>query len=262
MDKKFFRRAEVMSKKFFALILAFVTAFNFLTVNVACAATDEEKAAKKEQKEQKKMDKELLKAHRKKNILQVEQWAQGGDLQAQIILYYAYSTGQHVKRNAETAEQWKAAVGADNENFLENFIPIAYHKKKKVPLQEFYGFAAAHSQLGEGVPVNYDDAVRWAQLGASENDPLSLAVLGSAYYTGRGLQQDYKKAIEYFKRADEEPIALYLLSDAYANGNGVDKDLDKSKFYADYLKLVRQPKIDKQTAKNMRKLKKEMESKK
>ncbi|MBR1645958.1 MAG: sel1 repeat family protein [Selenomonadaceae bacterium] len=262
MDKKFFRRAEVMSKKFFALILVFFTVFNFLSVDVAGAATDEEKTAKKERKAQKKKEKELLKAHRKTNILQVEQWAQNGDLQAQIILYYAYSTGQHVKRNAETAAQWKATVGKDNENFLENFIPIAYHKKKKVPLQEFYGFAAAHSQLGEGVPVNYDDVVRWAQLGASENDPLSLAILGTAYYTGRGLQQDYAKALEFFKRADTEPIALYHLSDAYAHGNGVDKDLQKSKFYSDYLKLVRQPKIDKQTEKNMRKLKKEMEAKK
>lgn len=261
MDKKFLRRVKVM-KKIFALILAFMVSFNFLTVGVVSAASDEEKAAKKEKKEQSKKEKELLKAHRKTNIIQVEQWAEGGDLQAQIILYYAYSTGQRVKRNEETAEQWKAKVGKDNEDFLENFIPIAYHKKKKVPLEQFYGFAATHSQIGEGVPVNFDDAVRWAQLGSSENDALSLAILGTAYYTGRGLGQDYAKALEYFKRAGEEPIALFHLSDAYAHGNGVDKDLEKSKFYADYLNLVRQPKIDKQTAKNMRKLKKEMEAKK
>ena len=88
-----------------------------------------------------------------------------------------------------------------------------------------------------------------------------MAVLGSAYYTGRGLRQDYAKALELLKRAGDEPIALALLSDAYANGNGVDKDLEKSRFYADYLKLIRQPKIDEQTAKNLRKLKKEMEAK-
>lgn len=249
-----------MSKKIFALILAFVTIFNFLSADVQ-AATDEEKAAKKERKLEKKRQKELLKAHRKTNILQVEQWAQEGDLQAKIIMYYACSTGQHVKHDEKAAAQWKASVGKDNETFLANFIPIEYHKKKKVPMQMFYGFAACNSQLGENVPLNYDDAVRWAQLGASENDPLSLAVLGSAYYTGRGLRQDYAKALELLKRAGDEPIALALLSDAYANGNGVDKDLEKSRFYADYLKLIRQPKIDEQTAKNLRKLKKEMEAK-
>ena len=249
-----------MSKKIFALILAFVTIFNFWVSDVQ-AATDEEKAAKKERKLEKKRQKELLKAHRKTNILQVEQWAQEGDLQAKIIMYYACSTGQHVKHDEKAAAQWKASVGKDNETFLANFIPIEYHKKKKVPLQMFYGFAACNSQLGENVPLNYDDAVRWAQLGASENDPLSLAVLGSAYYTGRGLRQDYAKALELLKRAGDEPIALALLSDAYANGNGVDKDLEKSRFYADYLKLIRQPKIDEQTAKNLRKLKKEMEAK-
>ena len=249
-----------MTKKFFAMALAFMLALNFFAV--AHAASDADKAAKKEQKLQRKQAKQLAKAYRRKNIAQVEQWAQGGDLQAQIILYYAYSEGAHVKKNLETAEQWKTAVGKDNETFLENFIPITYHDRKKMPLEKFYGFAACHAQIGDYIPVSFENAVRWAQMGASENDPLSLAILGTAYYTGRGIAQDYKKAIEYFKRAQEEPIALYHLSDAYLHGNGVDRDLDKSKFYADYFRLVRQPKIDKQTQKNMRKLRKQMETEK
>ena len=96
--------------------------------------------------------------------------------------------------------------------FSENFIPIAYHDRKNIPLSKLYGFAACHAQIGDYIPVNFEDAVRWAQMGASENDPLSLAVLGSAYYKGRGIAQDYKKAIEYFKRAHEEPIALYYFN--------------------------------------------------
>lgn len=248
-----------MSKKIFSLILALAVALNFLSPGIVLAKSDAEKAAKKEQKIQKKQAKKLAKAYRKTNINYVEEWAENGDLQAQIILYYAYSNGQHVKKSPETAAMWKDKVGKDNLTFLENFIPIAYHKKKKVPLEQMYGFAAGHAQTGDYMAVNFDDAVRWAEMGASENDPLSLAVLGSAYYTGRGITQDYKKAIEYFKRAGDEPIALLHLSDAYAHGNGVDKDFDKSKFYADYYKLVRQPKIDKQTAKNMRKLKEQME---
>ena len=249
-----------MTKKIFAMVLAFMLALNFLAD--VQAATDEEKAAKKEQKLQKKQAKQLAKAYRKTNIEQVEKWAQAGDLQAQIILYYAYSTGRGVKRNDATAANWRRVVGKEHETFLENFIPIQYHDRAKMPLVKFYGFAACHAQLGDYIPVSYEDAVRWAQLGASENDPLSMAVLGSAFYTGRGIGQDYKKAIEYFKRAHEEPIALYHLSDAYARGNGVDRDLDKSKFYADYYRLVRQPKIDKQTQKNMRRLKKQMETEK
>ena len=63
-------------------------------------------------------------------------------------------------------------------------------------------------------------------------------------------------------QAREEPIALYLLSDAYAKGNGVDKDLEKSKFYADYLEMIRQPKIDKKREKNAKKLAKEKEKEK
>lgn len=248
----------MMTRKFFAMALAFMLALNFFSV--VHGATDEEKAAKQQQKVQRKQAKQLAKAYRKKNIEQVEKWAQGGDLQAQIILYYIYSTGEHVQRNDATAEHWKKTVGKDNETFLENFIPITYHNRRKMPLAKFYGFAACHAQLGDYIPVSFEDAVRWAQMGASENDPLSLAVLGAAYYTGRGIEQDYKKAIEFFKLAHEEPIALYHLSDAYARGNGVDRDLVKSKFYADYFRLVRQPKIDEQTQKNMRRLKRQMEN--
>ena len=59
------------------------------------------------------------------------------------------------------------------------------------------------------------------------------------------------------KKAKDEPIALSLLSDAYAKGNGVDKDLNKSKFYADYLESVQQPKIDQKRDKNQEKLDKQ-----
>ena len=62
-----------MIKKIFAMALAFMLAFNFLSVTHA--ATDEEKAAKKEQKLQKKQAKQLAKAYRKKNMAQVEEWA-------------------------------------------------------------------------------------------------------------------------------------------------------------------------------------------
>ena len=136
---------------------------------------------------------------------------------------------------------------------VENFIPLEYHGKK-VKLSRLYGIAACNSQIGNYVVINFDDVIKWAELGASENDTLSLAVLGAAYYTGRGVRQDYKQALEYLKSAKNEPLALQLLADAYAKGNGVDKNPQKSKFYSNYLKLVIQPKIDKQRNKNSKKI--------
>ena len=253
-----------MFRKILAMLLAFMLTINFFSISYA--KTDEEKAAEKqankEFKQQKKREKELEKIHRKNNIFQVEAWAKGGDVQAQIILSYAYQTGQRIGGDKKKATEWKNTATANNSDLVENFIPLEY-VNKKIKLPRLYGLAACRSQIGQYVDQNFDDALRWANLGASEKDELSYAILGSAYYTGRGIRQDYKKAVEFLKKAGNEPIALSLLSDAYANGNGVDKDLEKSKFYADYLKSVQQPKIDKKRDKNQKKLDKiEKESEK
>lgn len=251
----------IMIKKILALLLAFMLTANFLSVN---AKTKEEKAAEKQANKefelQQKREKELAKVARKTNILKVAEWAKNGDVQAQMILSYAYATGQRVNRVPEIAEQWQAKVTESNEELVNNFIPLEYINKK-VKLPRLYGLAASRSQIGLYVNQNFDDALRWAELGASEFDTLSFAIIGTAYYTGRGYRQDYKKAIEFFKKAGNEPIALSMLSDAYAKGKGVDQDLEKSKFYADYLKSVQQPKIDKQRQKNQKKLDEQREKK-
>jgi len=243
-----------MWKKILALLLTFMLTANFLSADAKTKAEkDAEKKANKEFELQKKREKELAKAARKTNILKVAQWANNGDIQAQMILSYAYATGQRVDRNKNTAANWQAKVEESNADLVKNFIPLEYINKK-VKLPRLYGLAASRSQIGLYVDQNFDDALRWAELGASEFDTLSFAIIGAAYYTGRGYRQDYKKAIEFLKKAGDEPIALNLLSDAYAKGKGVDQDLEKSKFYADYLKSVQQPKIDKRKEKNQKKL--------
>ena len=231
-------------------------AFSFLIgpSSIAFAKTPEEKAAAKEAKLQKKRDKELLKVQRKDNIKKLMEWAEGGDVQAQLILSYAYATKQRVpKKNRKVlAVEWHDKAAEANPELAANFLPIEFYKKE-ASLERLFGLSACRSLIGDYVDQNFDDAVRWGLLGESEYDELSMAVVGAAYYTGRGFNQDYEKAVEYFKRAGEEPIALYHLSDAYLNGNGVDQDLKKAKFYSDYMNLVSKAKIDKYRAKMQRK---------
>ena len=237
-------------------MLVFMVSMNFFSP-VSYAKTkaekEEEKKANKEFDLQKKREKELAKVARRTNILKVQAWANAGDVQAQVILSYAHYTGQRIDRNTKLSREWKEKATANNAALVENFIPIDYGTKK-IKLPRLYGLAACRSQIGQYVEQNFYDAMRWAELGASENDELSFAILGSAYYTGRGTRQDYKKAIEYLKKAGNEPVALSLLSDAYAKGNGVDRDLARSQFYADYLESVVRPKIDKQREKNLKKI--------
>lgn len=226
-----------MSKKILTLILTLIFASNFFSSDVF-AATDAEKAAKKEAKLQKKREKELAKAAKQSHFEKVVTWAKAGDVQAQIILAYAYRTGQRVRTTSyKDSDKWKAKAAEKNLNLVKTFIPSEYGKKT-VPLPRMFGLAALHAHLRDYPEASDEDAIRWAEMGAFEKDSLSLAYLGSAYYTGRGVQQNFQIAIDYLKKAGDEPIALQLLSDAYEKGNGVEKDSIKSKFYTDYLNLV------------------------
>ena len=184
----------------------------------------------------------MSKAYKIENAAKILQWAEDGDVQAQCILAYAYSTGQRFKKDKYMAVKWHNKAAEQNLSLANNFIPIDY-REQKLDLSKLFGLAAYYSHDGKYVSQSFDDSVRWASLGAKELDFQSMAYIGSAYYTGRGLMQDYEEAIKYLKLADEDPLALELLSDAYAKGNGVKKDGIKSKFYADYLRLVKNPKI-------------------
>lgn len=239
-------------KKIFIIIFSLFLTLNFFSVTKA-ETLQEAIDAQKEAKQQKKQSKEISKAAKKANFQQVMAWAEAGDIQAQMILSYAYRHGLEVKHSYKTSDEWKEKAAKVNPVYVENFIPLEYYGKK-LTLRQMYGIAAYRAQVGYYIKPDYNDAVRWAELGALENDPASLAYMGSAYYTGRGVKQDYKMAIDYFKKSLQEPLSLQLLSDAYAKGNGVEQDTRKSKIYADYLKFVQQPKIDKLKERNLKKI--------
>ena len=58
--------------------------------------------------------------------------------------------------------------------------------------------------------------------------------LGVSYYYGNGVNQDYKKAVQYYQKAAAKghPLGMYNLAVACENGNGTPKDIDKAvKYY-------------------------------
>lgn len=50
------------------------------------------------------------------------------------------------------------------------------------------------------------------------------------YFYGKGVEQDYAKAVEYYTLAAEqgEPAGLFGLGECYYLGQGLEKDLDKA----------------------------------
>ena len=48
--------------------------------------------------------------------------------------------------------------------------------------------------IGQGVPQDYAEAVKWYRLAAEQNDAVAQYNLGAMYANGRGVPQDYVQA--------------------------------------------------------------------
>ena len=223
-------------------------------LGIGAKKSPEQKKKDQEKKDQKALDK----AYAGDNLEKVMQWAEKDDPQAQCILAYAYLTGQGVAKDRDQALAWQDKAAAQNALLVKNFIPPEYYDQKKIKLPRLYALAGRRSHLGQYVKQSYDDAVRWSALGAKQKDTAALAYMGSAYYTGRGVPQDYKKAVACLEAAGKEPLALQMMSMAFRDGKGVDKDLDKSQQYSDYLRLVQQKKDQQKKDKVLKKYDKQI----
>ena len=60
---------------------------------------------------------------------------------------------------------------------------------------------------GEGVPQDYQKALRWFLKGADERWDQALYAAGYMYHEAIGVEQDYKKAMEYYRLAAEQGYA-------------------------------------------------------
>ncbi|SFT34705.1 hypothetical protein SAMN02910356_00157 [Selenomonas sp. GACV-9] len=209
----------------------------------------QDKAARKARREEKRMQAQLEKAYRKYDFEQVQAWARENDSEAMCIVAYAYQTGQQVGQDKEQAALWQGKAARANAALAKLYASPAY-TKKKLPLARLYAMAGRRAHQGQVVPQSYGAAVRWSQLGAHEGDTAALAYIGSAYYTGRGLPRDEKKAVEYFEKAPHEPLSVSLLADAYKNGRGVQKNPEKGEAYATFLRMA-QDKMDNRVKKGV-----------
>ena len=81
-----------------------------------------------------------------------------------------------------------------------------------------------NSEIKSELSINTDLKILIAQ--SEEGNPDAKFYLGSLYYIGRGLKQDYSKAIELFKEASERGniAATFNLGVIYAKGRGVEID--------------------------------------
>ncbi|MGI9548452.1 MAG: trypsin-like peptidase domain-containing protein [Bdellovibrionales bacterium] len=74
---------------------------------------------------------------------------------------------------------------------------------------------------------SYKEAIKWLELASQNGYKTSMNLLGSMYYQGQGVPQDYKKAMKFFKAASSQKSitdSKYTIASMYARGEGVSKN--------------------------------------
>ncbi len=92
---------------------------------------------------------------------------------------------------------------------------------------------SAHADFNDGVVTylmgDYEKSFKTMQSLAETSDHgYAQYYMGMMYMKGQGVEQDYKKAGEWFRKASEKniPQAQYKLADLYFKGRGVPKDFE------------------------------------
>lgn len=87
------------------------------------------------------------------------------------------------------------------------------------------GLAVMYSR-GWGVPEDYVEAARWYRLAAEQGYASAQSNLGLTYLYGAGLPQDYAEAAHWVRLAAEQgdADAQFVLGTLYDNGDGVEED--------------------------------------
>lgn len=163
-----------------------------------------------------------------KDLVEVTQWAEAGDLKAQLALAWLYQYGQgKFKADLSMAQKWwlKAAERGDTKaqymaanNFMsqENYSDAVLWLRKAADLNHFAsaGMLGFLYLKGIGVPQNMAEAARFFKVGAGGKDKSSATWLAAMRGDARaqfskGLDAKYNKL---YLKPDEEAFFWFSLA--------------------------------------------------
>lgn len=132
-------------------------------------------------------------------------------------------------------------IGNNHEKLIKFYekIVIILLFIQKVSLEiihEFYLFLGSIYFHGFGIEQNYSKAVKYYEMAAKQNNSRALFNLGNMYFYGKGVKHNISKAIEYFELSAKlnNSDSLYNLWIIYYKGYGVERNIPRA---LTYLKL-------------------------
>lgn len=175
--------------------------------------------------------------------------AEKGNKYAMLALCDAYSTGALAPADTQQAMLWlNKAANAGNVLAMYELAIMSYEKgnypgphDNVVAAKWFLKSAEAgyvdgmtHTAIiyyyGRGVKQDYKKAMEWFLKAADKGDPLAMNNIGLAYMTGEGATLDYKKAVYWFKKAAalNYTNSMVYLGLSYEKGVGIEQDYKKA----------------------------------
>lgn len=143
-------------------------------------------------------------------------WAAAkGNARAQFYLGKLFYFGRYGKKNCKSATKWLLKAAADGEE-------DAY---------ELLGDLFVHSPVYLTDDRSDDEqALKWNKKAVEHESALAQFNLGLMYYEGKGVRQDYAKAVSLFDKSVENGCdrAYVYLGTCYREGLGVEENLEKA----------------------------------
>lgn len=126
---------------------------------------------------------------------------------------------------------------------LFNFIVELYEEAIKLGNDYAMNDLGALYYDGRGCNQDFAKAVHYFKMAASHGNSKARENLGYYYYYGRSVPVDYEKAFKYFAYGafEGEITSLYKIGDMYKNGYYVEKDLNEAFIiYSRCLEIIEQ----------------------
>ena len=147
----------------------------------------------------------LKQSAQKGNLLAVKEVADvlysQGDVEEAIIWYNkSIQAG-----DASSARMLGYAYMYGDEHVKQDYVKSVQYNEKAIELEQNqaapYFLLGICYYLGHGVNIDYSKAAEYFRRGADLNDPLSLYNLGICYMNGKGVLRDQDNALVYIKKA-------------------------------------------------------------
>jgi uncharacterized protein len=162
------------------------------------------------------------------------QAAENGDTEAQYIAGGMYYKGMGTQQNLSRAFSLLHGAAVKGSSTPES---------QRVLGQFFL--------VGQTIPQNYAEAMKWYTLAAENGDKESQSELAVLYFTGRGGVQDLQKALFWFEQSARQGMAVaqYSLGIMHYTGSGTET-VDLVKAYAWFSQAAGQNHLDAIAARN------------